>query len=101
MGQDLNGRTGAVVIGRHTELSADIVCSRRRIVSGKNKVSKVPALLGHIQNKIGGFEVCLRDIEVEDCLSSCQVDWDSGIDTLLCRGRSGKHCQGRDRGDIH
>lgn len=92
MGQDLNSRTGAVVIGWHTELSADVVCSRRRIVSGKNNVSKVPALLGHIQNEIGGFEVCLRDSEVEDCLSSYQVDWNSGVDTLLCRGRSGKHC---------
>jgi len=99
--QDLDSGICAIRIVRHAELSADIVCSRRGVVSSKNNVGKVPPLLGHIQNEASRFEVCLRNSEVEYCLLSRQSDRDGGIDTLLCRGRSGKHCQHREGGEIH
>lgn len=85
MSQDLNCRIGAVAIGRHTELGADIICSHSCIVSSKNNVGEVSALLGHIQNKICDLEVGLRHSEVEYSLSSRQVNWYSGVDASLCR----------------
>lgn len=91
MGQDLNCRIGAVVAGRHAELSADVISSRGCIVSSKNNVSEIPALLGYVQNEIGGLEICLRDSKVENSLSCRQVDWDCSVDTSLAGCGSSKH----------
>jgi hypothetical protein len=101
MGQDLNCGIGAVVTGRHTELGADVICSDGCIVSGKNNVGEVSPLLGHVQNEVCGLEVGLRDSKVEDSLSSCQVDWHSGVDASLCGSRSCQHCQHCDCRKIH
>jgi hypothetical protein len=99
--QDLDCRIGAVVIGRHTELCADIVSSGGCIVPSKNHISEVSALLGHVQDEISGLEVSLKNREVEDCLSSRQVDQHGGVNTSFCECSSSKHCQRFDRGDIY
>jgi len=101
MGQDLNCRIGVVIIWRHTELGTDVICSHSCVISGENNIGEVPALLGHILNKISGFEVRLRDSKVENSLSSWQVHWNGGIDASLCGGSSSKHCQNRDGRKLH
>lgn len=101
MGQYLYCSIDATAIRGHTELGADVICSHSCVISGENNIGEVPALLGHIQNKISGCEIRLRDGKVENTLSSRQVDRNGGIDALLCGGCSSKHCQSRDGRKMH
>ena len=48
MGQDLSGWFGAVLIGGHTELGADVISSRSRTVSSMDNAGEVSTLLCHI-----------------------------------------------------
>jgi hypothetical protein len=101
MGQYLYCRIDATAIRGHTELGADVICFHSCVISGENNIVEVPALLGHIQNKISSFEVCWRDSKVENSLSSRQVDWNGGIDASLCGGCSSEHCLSRDCRKVH
>jgi len=99
--QDLDSRISAVAIGWHAKLCADVVSANGGIVSGEDRVGEVSTLLGHVKDEIRSLEICLRDREVENSLSGRQVDWDSGIDTSLCRSSNGEDCQRRNCRKMH
>lgn len=91
--KDLDSRRRDVAHVRHTELSADVVCSRCGTISRCDHVGPVTTLLGNIEDEVCNLEIGLRDINVENRLTSRDGNWNSLVDTSLASHTSGKEGQ--------
>lgn len=98
--KDLHSRVGGGVIVWLAIFGADIVRASHRLVSSQGDISKVDALVGHVERESSGVEVRNKGRHIELALTSHDVDRDSHVGADLGRRGQAAKCKGTDK-ELH
>ena len=88
MGQNLQSRARTESLSRCAELGTDVVFTGNGCISNQSSLREIAALLREILDECGRIEGSFWDSDVEDTVSSWDIDRHRQVDTSLCRGRS-------------